>query len=108
MQFPATWMDLQSIILSREIQMLYIIHIYIFNTWNLKTNTTEPIYKPEMTHRYRKQLQSPKGKEWGRNKGVWDQQIQTTLYKIDKQQRLQQSNKVSTGKYVQYLVISNN
>ena len=40
--------------------------------WNLKTNTTEPIYKTEMTHRYRKQLQLPKGKEWGRNKGVRD------------------------------------
>ena len=41
-----------------------------------------------MTHRYRKQLQLPKRKEWGRNKGVWDQQIQTTIYKTDEQQSM--------------------
>ena len=72
--------------------------------WNLKSNTTESIYKTETIHRYRKQLQLPKGKEWGRNKGAWDQQIQTTIYKIDKQQ----SYKVSTGNYVQYFIITNN
>ena len=46
------------------------------------------LYKTEMTHRYRKQLQLPKRKEWGRNKGVWDQQIQTTICKTDEQQSM--------------------
>ena len=34
--------------------------------------------------------------------GVWDQQIHTTIYKIDNQQR----PTGSTGNYIQYLVIT--
>ena len=46
-----------------------------------------------------------KGEKGGGDKlGVWDQQIQTTIYKIDKQQVLP----YSTGNYIQYLVISYN
>ena len=41
----------------------------------------------------------------GRNKlGVWDQQIHTIIYKIDKQQ----GPTDSTGNYIQYLVITYN
>ena len=43
---------------------------------------------------------------WGGHKlGVWDQQIQTTVYKIDKQQS---PTVVSTGNYIQYLIIDHN
>ena len=44
------------------------------------------------------------GMEGGDKLGVWDQQIQTTIYKIDKQQGLT----VDTENYIQYLVISYN
>ena len=43
-------------------------------------------------------------KAWERDKlGVWDQQIQTTIYKIDKQQ-----GTTITGNYIQYPVINHN
>ena len=44
--------------------------------------------KQKQTHRHRKQTNGyQRGKVEGRDKlGVWDQQIQTTIYKIDKQQ----------------------
>ena len=44
-------------------------------------------------------------REGGRDKLVgWDYHIQTTIYKIDKQQGFT----VSTGNYIQYLVITYN
>ena len=56
--------------------------------WNLKYVTNELIYKTETDFRHRKQTYGyQRGKEVGRDKlGVWDQQIQTTVYKVDKQQ----------------------
>ena len=55
---------------------------------NLKYDTNELIYKTETHSQTQKtNLWLPKGKNGGRGKlGVWDQQIQTTIYKIDKQQ----------------------
>ena len=42
---------------------------------------------------------------WGRDKlGIWDSQIQTTTYKIDKNKFLL----YSTGNYIQYPVINHN
>ena len=53
--------------------------------WNLKRDTNELIYKTD-SQTQGTGLQVPKGKGWGRDKlvGVCDQQIQTTIYKIDK------------------------
>ena len=44
--------------------------------------------KQKQTHRYRKQTYGyQRGMGGGRDKlGVWDQQIHTTIYEIDKQQ----------------------
>ena len=55
--------------------------------WNLKNNTNEAIYKIETDLQTQKTILGlPKGKGGGRDKsGVWDQQIYTTIYKIDKQ-----------------------
>ena len=46
--------------------------------------------KQKQTHRHRKQTYGyQRGKEWGRDKlGVSEQQVQTTINKIDKQQGL--------------------
>ena len=56
--------------------------------WNLKNDTNELIYNAETGLQTQKtKLQLPKGKGRGGDKlGVWDQQIQATVYKIDKQQ----------------------
>ena len=56
--------------------------------WNVKNDTDELIYKTERDSQTQKtNLWLPKGKGKGRDKlGVWDQQIQATIYKIDKQQ----------------------
>ena len=60
--------------------------------WNLKKKkgTNELIYKTEIDPQTQKtNLWLPKGKGGGRDKlGVWDEQIHTTLYKVDKQQGL--------------------
>ena len=43
--------------------------------------------KWKMTHRYREQTCGCRGWGWGMDKlGGWDQQIQSTIYKIDKKQ----------------------
>ena len=46
--------------------------------------------KQTQTHRHREQAHCyEKRKGWGTDKlGVWDQQIQTTIYTVDKQQGL--------------------
>ena len=73
--------------------------------WNVRYDTNELIYKTETDS----QLQKTKVYGYQRGKGgryklgVWDQNIQTTIYKIN--------NKVllySTGNYIQYLVIHYN
>ena len=89
MPFAATWMDLEIIILSevkseRERQIPYDIPYM----WNLKQDTNELFYKTETDSQTQKaNLWLPKGKGgWGRDKlGVGNQQIQTTIYEIDKQ-----------------------
>ena len=43
--------------------------------------------KQKQTHRHRKQTYGYQRVKWGRDKlGVWDQQIQITIYRTDKQQ----------------------
>ena len=88
MSLAATWKDLDIIILSevksdRERQISY----GITYMWKLKYDTNELIYKTETdSQTQKKNLWLPKGKGWERNKlGVLDQQIQTTIYKTDKQ-----------------------
>ena len=58
--------------------------------WNLvfKNDTNELFTKQKQTHRYKKQTYGYQmGNVAGRNKsGVWGEEIQTTIYKIDKQQ----------------------
>ena len=57
--------------------------------WNLKKiDTNELIYKTETDSQTQKtNLWLPKGEVGGRDKlEVWDQQKQTAIYKIDKQQ----------------------
>ena len=58
--------------------------------WNLKYDTSELIYKTETDSQAQKtNIWLPKGTKGRRDKlGVWDQQIQTTIYNIDKQQGL--------------------
>ena len=53
-----------------------------------KKDTNELLYKTERDLQTQKtNLWLPKEKEVGKNKlGVWNQQMQTTIYKIDKQQ----------------------
>ena len=51
-----------------------------------KSNTTNVFKKQKQTHRGRKLIygyQSRKG-EWRNKLGIWDQQIKTTMCKIDK------------------------
>ena len=59
--------------------------------------TIETDSQRKQTHGYQK------GKGWRDKLGVWDQQIQTTIYKIN--------NKVllySTGNYIQYPLVNHN
>ena len=57
-------------------------------TWRLKYDTNEFIYKTEIDSQTQKtNLRLLRGSGCGRDKlEVWDQQVQTTIYKIDKQQ----------------------
>ena len=86
MPFAATQIDLEIIILSKSDRERQIYDITY--KWNLKYNTNELIYKTETDSQAQKtNLWLPKEK--GRDKlGVWDEQIQTTIYKTDKQQGL--------------------
>ena len=54
--------------------------------WNLKYNANE-LTKQKQTHRQENKLMVTKGgRGLGKDKlGVWDQQIQPTIYKRDKQ-----------------------
>ena len=74
--------------------------------WNLKHYKNELIYKTE-TYSLRDIEKKPiytKGEGEGRDKlGVQDQQIQTPICKIDKQQG---PCPYSTGNYIQYPVIN--
>ena len=75
--------------------------------WNLKYDTNELIYKAETDSQTQKSnLWLPKGMGVGRDKlGVWDQQIQTTTYKLDKQGPTVQHSRIEN---IQYPVINQN
>ena len=87
MPFTATWMGLEMIILNEVSQKEKRIPQDITHMWNLKNSKCICIQKQKQTHRHRKQTYGyQRGKGVGRDKlGVWDQQIQTSVYKIDKQ-----------------------
>ena len=78
------WMSLEIIILSeirqREIQLPY----DVMSMWNLKCGTRETIYETE------KELRTERTDWWlsrGRDGlGVWDQKMQTIIYRMNKQQ----------------------
>ena len=56
--------------------------------WNLKYDTNEPIYETETeSGTQRIDLCLSRGGGWGKDGlGVWDQQMQTGIYRMDKQQ----------------------
>ena len=61
--------------------------------------------KQKQTYRHRKQIYGyQKGKGEKDKLGIWDQQIQTTMCKADKQQ----SPTVQYRNYIQYLIIKHN
>ena len=72
--------------------------------FNLTYGTNEPVYKAEIdSQTYRTDLRLPRG--WGRDGlGVWDQQMQTTIYKTDKQK----GPTVQHREYIQYPEIKHN
>ena len=83
MPFAATWMELQTLILSevkseRERQIPYDI-TYL---WNLKYDTDDPIYKKETDH---SQGEQPCGSQRGVGKGwaVWGFWMQTVTFRMD-------------------------
>ena len=87
MPFAVTCMDLEIIILSEVSQTERQISYTISYMWNLKYDTNELIYKTD-SQTQKTNLWLPKEK-WGGERdelGVWDQQIQTAICKIDKQQ----------------------
>ena len=86
MPFVAAWMDLEIITLS-EVRKRKIPYDITYMC-NLKCNTNELIYETETDSDTENKLMVTKREgEGGRGKlGIWDQQIQTTTYKIDKQQ----------------------
>ena len=56
--------------------------------WNLKLIQMNLYTKQKQTHRHREQTYGCQGGGvWGREGlGVWDQQMQTTIYRMEKQQ----------------------
>ena len=72
--------------------------------WNLKYNTNEFISKIETDSQTQKmKFVVNKGQRGERDKlAVWDQQIQTTIYKMDKQQ----GPTLQLGGYSQHSVIN--
>ena len=87
MPYAATQMDLEILSEVSQTEKRQISYDITY-MWNLKNDTNEPIYKTETDSQTQKtNLWLPKGKRVGRGKlGIWDQQIQTTIYQIDKQQ----------------------
>ena len=55
--------------------------------WNLKYDTNELIYETERDRHREQTCGCQGGGGWERDKlGVWDQQMQTIIYRMDKQQ----------------------
>ena len=74
--------------------------------WNLKYDTNELIYETETdSQTERTDLWGPRGGGWEREGvGIWGLQVQTSKYRMDKQQ----APTVYTGNYIQYPVINHN
>ena len=53
--------------------------------WNLKYDTNEPTYLRKRKRLIENRLWFPKSGEKGQA-GVWDEQMQTIIYKMDKQE----------------------
>ena len=60
--------------------------------------------KEKQTHRHREQTCGCQGVGVGEGLGVWGQQMQTIVYRMDKQQVIL----YNTGNYTQYPVINHN
>ena len=88
MPFAATWMDLEIIILNEVSQRQVSQDITYIEPKKNNNNTNELIYRIEKDLQTQKtNLWLPKEKEDAGGKlGDWDQQIQTIIYKVDKQQ----------------------
>ena len=86
MPFAATLMNLEITKLSEVSQTERQMPYDITYMWNLKYDTNELIYKTETdSQTWKTNLQLPKGMGVVRKIRVFDQQIQTTAYKTDKQ-----------------------
>ena len=100
------WMDLEHTTLSevreRYCMISFICEIQKVTEMNVYTKQKQIHINRIQTYGYQRG-KAARGE--GRNKlGVWDQQIQTAIYKID-------TNKVllnSTENYIQYLIINHN
>ena len=74
--------------------------------WNLKYDTNKLQNRNGLTDIENKLPVTRGDGEWGRDKAeAWDQQTQTTIYKINKQQG---PTVYSTRNYTQYPAINNN
>ena len=61
--------------------------------------------KKKQTHRYKEPVLTSGEREVGRSKiGVWDKEVQTTLYKTSKLQRYT----VQHREYIQYFIVTLN
>ena len=84
--FSATWMDIQMIILSEVSQKEKDKHhISLMRRTYNATQVSSPV-KQEQTHRHSTDLWE--GRAAGQSAGleVWDQQMQTIIHRMDKQQ----------------------
>ena len=88
MPSAATCMDSEIILLSEVSQKEKDKFHMTTYMWNLKYNTNQLPYKTETDSDIEHKFTVTKGERtWGRDKlEVWDQQIQTTIYKTDKKQ----------------------
>ena len=81
MPFSGTWIDMEIIILTEVSQKETYDITYM---QNLKYDTNEPIYKTETdSQTQRTDLQLPRRRE---GLGVWDQQMQSIIYRMDKEE----------------------
>ena len=84
MPFAATWMNLEIIILSKVRQKEKDKYHMIY-MWNLKYDTNEHIYQAKTDTDIENRLVVASGREGG-GWGVWEKQMQTIIYRVDKQQ----------------------
>ena len=87
MSFTATWMELEIIILSEINKKERQAPQDTTYVWNLKYDTNDLINETEIDREQTCGCQRKEG--WGRNGvGFGDQQMQTDMYRMDKQQGL--------------------